>query len=391
MVLILISYFILTQTASVCNGERRIIEGRNVTRNHTFVVYLRKAETDLKSYVGWLCAGVIMAPDLVLTSAACVEDVQNLYVIAGTEKYVKDEVRNDECLETMLKKVVHICVPKAYDLNYDKLDKWANYDIAVIKVESKIVGDEGYTTHCSYAPTVVEINYEDRKLQDTDSEALVLGWGHAKYWREENDTTNYNQELLQYGATKIYDKNKCLKDYEMYKMDRVIKKYMICTSGSASFNDDGDYIGNGNTTLRNGDNETVPIESNSTSHHPTSSGVGICQNDHGGPLLFWDRNQPVVIGIASAFKVKDRECTGPFLFTSTYCSANFLRCVAAGFKNQADSGKTRRSMPEYCNLPAQERSFDIIQRTISWADHPDGPAENEKIFLRPQISLFDVK
>lgn len=77
-----------------------------------FQVYLKKAETDLKTYVGWLCAGVIMAPDLVLTSAACVEDVQNLYVIAGYEKYVQDEVRDDECVETMLKKVVHICVPR---------------------------------------------------------------------------------------------------------------------------------------------------------------------------------------------------------------------------------------------------------------------------------------
>lgn len=72
----------------------------------------------------------------------------------------------------------------AYDLNYDNLDKWANYDIAVIKVESKIVGDEGYITHCSYAPTVIDINYEDKELQEVGNEVIVLGWGHKKYWRE---------------------------------------------------------------------------------------------------------------------------------------------------------------------------------------------------------------
>ncbi|CAB3227587.1 unnamed protein product [Arctia plantaginis] len=330
-----------------------------------------------------------MAPDLVLTSAACVEDVQNLYVIAGYEKYIEDQVTNDECVETMLKKVVHICVPKAYDLNYDDLDKWANYDIAVIKVESNIVGDEGYITHCSYAPTVIDINYDAKELQEDGSEAMALGWGHIRYWRQENDTTNYNQQLLQYGATKIYNKKKCLKDYEMYKMDLVIKKYMICTSGLASFNDEGEIIKHANITRKNGgENETASTDNNSTSPHDD---VGICQNDHGGPLVSWVRGKPVVIGVASAFKVKDRECTGPFLFTSTYCSTNFLRCVVAAFESEEEGENTRRSMPEFCYQPAEERGFDIIQRAISWADHPDGPAENEQIKTRPQLLLFDAK
>lgn len=46
----------------------------------------------------------------------------------------------------------------------------------------------------------------------------------------------------------------------MYQMDIVIKKYMICTSGSASFNDEGDMIAKGKAIRRNGgENKTASV------------------------------------------------------------------------------------------------------------------------------------
>lgn len=54
-----------------------------------------------------------MSPDLIITSAACVEDVKHLYAIAGYKKFVEAEnVDKDECTKTMKKKVVFTCVPK---------------------------------------------------------------------------------------------------------------------------------------------------------------------------------------------------------------------------------------------------------------------------------------
>lgn len=67
---------------------------------------------------------------------------------------------------------------------YEELDKWTKYDIAVIKVDVDVVGDPNYKKYCSYEPKVIGINYNDIKLQETDAEAMILGWGHSKSWRQ---------------------------------------------------------------------------------------------------------------------------------------------------------------------------------------------------------------
>ncbi|KAJ8709667.1 hypothetical protein PYW08_009671 [Mythimna loreyi] len=98
---------------------------------------------------------------------------------------------------------------------------------------------------------------------------------------------------------------------------------------------------------------------------------GICQNDHGGPLVTWVGAHEALIGVASAYKItKTFDCVGPYLFTSTQCSGAFLDCVI-----REDNAPTGRR--EICaNLT--QMGYKVHERNISWADHPDGPADNEK-------------
>ena len=71
-----------------------------------------------------------------------------------------------------------------YDLQYDKLEKWSFIDIALVKVESPYdFQDESYKRLCSYIPTTIPINYEER-FQEPGTDGLVLGWGHTEKWRQ---------------------------------------------------------------------------------------------------------------------------------------------------------------------------------------------------------------
>lgn len=48
-----------------------------------------------------------------MTSAACVEDVEFMYAIAGYGVYVKaDAIASDKCANAVKKKIVLSCVPK---------------------------------------------------------------------------------------------------------------------------------------------------------------------------------------------------------------------------------------------------------------------------------------
>lgn len=53
-----------------------------------FQVYLRAAQTVESKIIesDWLCGGVIIHERYILTSAACIEDVKNFYVISGLNK-----------------------------------------------------------------------------------------------------------------------------------------------------------------------------------------------------------------------------------------------------------------------------------------------------------------
>ncbi|KAI8423140.1 hypothetical protein MSG28_014212 [Choristoneura fumiferana] len=57
-------------------------------------VYLKLPSNNpkYKDYRRWLCGGVIVHEEYILTSAACIEDAKNFYVVSGTYKPAKNEI-----------------------------------------------------------------------------------------------------------------------------------------------------------------------------------------------------------------------------------------------------------------------------------------------------------
>lgn len=79
-------------------------------------VYLQLTKESAKAhkYRGWLCGGVVVDPNYVLTSAACVEDADRFYIVSGTTKFVDSfDYKNDECVCKHRRRVVWKCIPKS--------------------------------------------------------------------------------------------------------------------------------------------------------------------------------------------------------------------------------------------------------------------------------------
>nr|XP_021191509.2 uncharacterized protein LOC110377131 [Helicoverpa armigera] len=402
-----------------------IKDGKPVSTDKRYVVYLVKAPKSAKVYDFWLCGGAIVSTLFIVTSAACVDDVEFMYAIAGYKNYVIDkDIEKDACIKAKKKKIVYTCVPMKYELNYLKVEKWSFIDIALVKVESPYdFNDQSYTKVCSYIPNAIAINYEP-KFQRPDLDALVYGWGHTEKWREVGDHANYNQKELRYAATKIIDKTTCKQHYKVYpNMNAVIDSFMICTLAQGELSDKGELIligppqpkadgcgtqqlsgptnlneysppceNNGQDDLADGlldvtrrkDTLNVTVDNkpaekiNKTNYEPNnhqSRKHGICQNDHGGPLVTWVGGNEVLIGVASVFKVSDDyKCMGPYLFTSTQCNGAFLDCILSGGTPNTE----KRASRAICDMPPIQRGYDTVERFISWKNHPAGPAENER-------------
>ncbi|XP_049880455.1 uncharacterized protein LOC126376948 [Pectinophora gossypiella] len=409
-----------------------------------YVAYLIKAPHAPVIYDAWVCGGAIVHPEFIITSAACIEDVQFMYAIAGYKKYVNfKDIDNDPCTKASKKKIVISCVPKSYNFAYEKVTKWAYIDIGVVRVDTPYdFSLKSPLPSCSWVPRKIAINY-DVKYQQPGTDTIVMGWGHDLKWRRPDDTKDYNQATLKYSPLLIQDKEKCKDFYtNIDGMDKVIEKYMICGLDEGNINSKGDQIarshalidGCANNYIRVGgicqspqslnitiwpvetekpitppppkyytptqppasdapsidnipsdvgngseDDATITFDDIAFSFRRTEMGrkltnfsrrTGICQNDHGGPLVTWVGKNEVLIGVASVFRVSQRfDCIGPFLFTSTQCNGAFLNCIINNMTS------TRRD--PVCEQPAEERGFEIVERRISWKHHPDGPAANE--------------
>ncbi|PZC77036.1 hypothetical protein B5X24_HaOG203906 [Helicoverpa armigera] len=120
--------------------------------------------------------------------------------------------------------------------------------------------------------------------------------------------------------------------------------------------------------------------SSSNKTHKQTRRSGICQNDHGGPLVTWVGSHEILIGIASVFKVsQDSECQGPYLYTSTQCNGAFLDCVLERAEWPQSSSKNRSagSRRALCKKDVNDPGQSTIERHISWLYHPHGAADNE--------------
>ena len=70
-----------------------------------------------KVYDAWVCGGALVSTLFIVTSAACVDDVEFMYAIAGYNKYVKDkDIESDSCTSVKKKKVVYTCIPLSKSL-----------------------------------------------------------------------------------------------------------------------------------------------------------------------------------------------------------------------------------------------------------------------------------
>ncbi|KAL4708526.1 hypothetical protein ACJJTC_014134 [Scirpophaga incertulas] len=318
-------------------------------------------------YDYWLCGGAIVTPWYIVTSAACVEDVEYMYAIAGYLKYVPTNlIDSDSCTKAVKKKIVYTCVPRLYELDYAKIEKWSFIDIAVVKVESAYnFDDDIYTSACSYQPRAININY-DPLYQQPNTDAMVFGWGHLDVWRNPDDKQDYNQEYMRYAGTRLTDKNECKQYFTNIStlMENVIDKYMLCSIEAGNINEYGEQI--------------IKLRPNADGCSPIMRLLrqGEIENDHGGPLVTWIGSHEVLIGVASVFRVtQDSKCAGPFLYTSTQCNGIFLDCIINGENNEA-----RRAL---CNKPPKELGFYKVKKYISWKEHPAGLADNEKFLIRP--------
>ncbi|XP_026323069.1 uncharacterized protein LOC113232524 isoform X2 [Hyposmocoma kahamanoa] len=345
------------------------------------MVYLVKAEHSDKKYDNWICGGAIVHRAFILTSAACVEDVTYMYAIAGYVNYIHPRSHYmDECIEKSKKKIVFSCVPKNYNFSYERFEDWARIDIALVKVESPYDFETPISPECSWVPNLINISYDGRDMEE-GKDAMALGWGSSGKWRSKKDSNDYNNEHLMYSPVRIQNKSQCMKYYKKIPaLLNVIDKYMICTMGSGNIDDEGHEITKVPPTADGCIGE--PDQCNNEMHHVirssyrknaqnfnnSSSNVtlseepllatygynlplheihngsiqkpfrrqvefmpikrnGICQNDHGGPLVTWVGAKEIVIGTASFYLVRKGLCVGPFLFTSTKENGVFISCI----------------------------------------------------------------
>ncbi|XP_037876623.1 uncharacterized protein LOC101743618 [Bombyx mori] len=367
------------------NESRRIIEGHEVRTEMPYMVYLKLPSNNpkYKDYRRWICGGVIIHEEYILTSAACIEDAKYFYVVSGTYKHdERDDRFNNPCIKNGAKKAIWKCIPRNYVFDGHENDniRWMNNDIAIVKVDEEF----DFTRRvrgCDFIPKPVAYNNYSTNLEEPGVRANIAGWGTTKHY-DGSEGGKPTQNLLQ-SEVEIINKDRCKRRWGK-RYYNIIDNYMICSKDNAPvLNEvcrekyvdctDIDYSDEVDGTRRVISPEKLELHS---AHHNVSGrrnvdSGGFCENDHGGPLTYGTGVNSVVIGIISACLVKQRSntCYGPFLYTSVYKNRVLISCAI--YKDSASGcQKLFRSSETH------------LEVNISWADHPDGPAKNEIANMR---------
>ncbi|CAG9794804.1 unnamed protein product [Diatraea saccharalis] len=377
----------------ILNETRRIINGDEVTDGRPYMVYLKLPRSNRKqpNYRTWLCGGVIIHEEYILTSAACIEDAEHFYVVSGTYKYADDDDRyNNPCIKNGAKKAIWKCVPKNYVFDGHENDniRWMNNDIAVVKVEDGF----DFTRRirgCAFVPKPICYNNQSQTLENPGSVVSISGWGTTSRYNDWVNRRKDNQQNLLEAQVEIITKGKCKRRWGS-RYHNIIDNYMICTKDigqtmseicNEKYVDCQDINYSEEDDLRRDTHvlktEKIPTNlrlhsayhnetiGNATINRRTNPHIdgGFCENDHGGPLVYGGGVNAIVIGIISACLVKERtnKCYGPFLYTSVYKNRQFISCAlykeVEPAKNEIDATIPPVVNPEVVNR-AHETTVD---------------------------------
>ncbi|XP_049880458.1 uncharacterized protein LOC126376951 [Pectinophora gossypiella] len=380
-----------SEIRQILNNTRRIILGSQATHTRPYMVYLKLPSNSAKfqDYKRWLCGGIIVHEEYILTSAACIEDVRHFYIVSGTYKFSFDQDRyNNPCIKNGAKKAVWKCIPRNYVFDGHENDniRWMNNDIAVVKVEDEF----DFTRRvrgCDYAPKPICYNNQSTKFEAAGTPASIAGWGSKdKYNDWVNSRRNYDVEDLIHAPVTILGKVQCKKRWGQ-RYHNIIDNYMICTNDFSSdlseickekYVDCTDIVEDSDEAGRRSNPEEIPVHSahhinqnNSLRRQKDEKDGGFCENDHGGPLVHGTGISSLAIGIISACLVREKtnQCYGPFLYTSIYKNRMLINCAI--YKDVGnDCSKLFRAGTTHTEVE------------MNWSDHPDGPAKNEIKVMR---------
>ncbi|XP_050684866.1 uncharacterized protein LOC126979549 isoform X2 [Leptidea sinapis] len=343
------------------------------------MVYLRPARTETSVDANWLCGGVIVDHQHILTSAACIEDVKHFYVVSGTHKWYEKNT-DEECIRNGAKKAVWKCVSKDYVYDADQLDniRWMINDIAVVRVEDSF-NFEKRVRGCDFIPKQIAYNNQSEEAEKPGTVGSIAGWGSVESFGDLFGRKTVNSPELLETDVVLISKRRCKMRWpERYH--NIIDGNVICARDSSGesineqCNDQELYCkelsSEDGTLRRHYDVNATSLLVHSSRHlnntrRSTVQSGGFCENDHGGPLIVGHGPRAILIGLILACQTANitQKCYGPYLYTSVYKNRFLISCAI-----EKDLGATCKQML---------RSSKTRISEYNWANHPDGPAKSE--------------
>ncbi|XP_064074796.1 uncharacterized protein LOC113402723 [Vanessa tameamea] len=370
------------KTTFLLNQTRRILRGQEVTDTRPYMVYLRPAsgaDPKLKDS-NWLCGGVIIHSQFILTSAACIEDAQHFVVVSGTHRWLPpgDE---DECIVNGAKKAVWKCVPKNYVFDGNEFDniRWMVNDIAVVKVEDDF-NFERRIRGCDFTPKQIAYNNKSAELESPGTVASIAGWGSVDSFSYMFDNSNKNSPNLIETDVLLISKAKCKKRWaERYHY--IIDENMVCAKDGVdieamsdlckeqeisckelTYSDETEDQFAGRRFIL--EPESLQVHGASHFNHLRRSKLasgGFCENDHGGPLVVGVGRSATVIGVISACMTANftQKCYGPFLYTSVWSNRHVIACAID------------KSLGATCRRLLKTTKTRLVETKLDWTNHHD--------------------
>ncbi|XP_045532571.1 uncharacterized protein LOC123720118 [Pieris brassicae] len=366
---------------------RRILRGSEVGDTRPYMVYLRPASTESKVDANWLCGGVIVDAQYIITSAACIEDVRHFYVISGTHRWIPKDTE-DECIRNGKKKAIWKCVPQNYVFDGNVFDniRWMINDIAVVRVEDDF-NFERRIRGCDFVPKVISYNNRSEELENAGIVASIAGWGSVDNFGDVYGRMSDNSPDLLETDVVLISKKSC-KNRWPERYHHIIDSSMVCAKDSTDDNMNdlckdqeisckelvySDELEETRRFVM--DPNSLRVHSarhNETRRSKVISG-GFCENDHGGPLVVGYGTGAVVVGVISACQTANitQKCYGPYLYTSVWKNRHLIQCaihknIEASCKLLLRTSKTRESV-------------------FNWNQHPDGKA---KIEIKKPVPVY---